>query len=68
MERQTERVARLVDQLLDVTRMAQRRLSLDLQNVDLTALVREVVAQFDLELKRARCEVALVVDDPEGVD
>ncbi len=42
VERSTARVTRLADDLLDVTRLGVGRLSLDLQLVDLTEIVRDV--------------------------
>jgi PAS domain S-box-containing protein len=44
IEGQTEKVNRLVDQLLDVTRLDAGRLTLDRKMTDLTRLVHEVVA------------------------
>jgi len=50
--RQTERLAVLISQLLDVSRIHAGRLSLELQPLDLAALVREVCARFEDEAER----------------
>ncbi len=43
IDRQVQHIARLVDDLLDVTRVTRGRISLQRERVDLTALVRRVV-------------------------
>ncbi len=48
-----ERLARLVDELLDVSRVAQGRLTLDLDDVDLGELATQIVTRLDDELRRA---------------
>jgi PAS domain S-box-containing protein len=45
--RQLGRIATLVEGLLDVSRISSGRMSLDLEELDLTALVREVVERFE---------------------
>jgi PAS domain S-box-containing protein len=45
VKRQTERLDRLVEMLLEVSRIATGRLSLDLEQVDMREVVREVVAE-----------------------
>jgi PAS domain S-box-containing protein len=45
VRRQTERLDRLVGMLLEVSRIATGRLSLDLEQVDMTEVVREVVTE-----------------------
>jgi signal transduction histidine kinase len=62
---QAERLARLINQLLDVTRMTAGRLQLDLEEVDLAEVVRTVVAQSRQALDQAAC--ALQVEAPEPV-
>ncbi len=53
--RMTSRLERLVNTLLDVSRITTGRLSLELGTVDLVALARDVTAQFDEMLMRAGC-------------
>ncbi|ATB37637.1 hypothetical protein CYFUS_003062 [Cystobacter fuscus] len=48
--RQVERLGHLVDELLDISRIAQGHLSFPLEDVDLAELVRDVAASFREEL------------------
>ncbi|HEX2573746.1 MAG TPA: HAMP domain-containing sensor histidine kinase [Polyangia bacterium] len=52
--RSAERLAELVDRMLDVTRITTGRLELDREEVDLVAVMREVVADLELGLDGAR--------------
>ncbi len=61
LSRQQRRLSRLVDALLDVTRLEAGRLHMDLDDVDLGQVVQEVVDLFRGELTQARCELALRV-------
>ena len=63
--RHTERLARLIDSLLDVSRLATGRLSLSLEDCDLGELVEEVVDRMSEGAQRAGC--ALSVRAPRGV-
>jgi signal transduction histidine kinase len=51
-QRQVRKLASLVDGLLDVTRISAGRLQLDLEDVDLAELAREVVARAEPEASR----------------
>ncbi|WP_437819985.1 AAA family ATPase [Sorangium sp. So ce1078] len=62
--RQTSRLGRLVDELLDVTRMNAGRLTLTRAPVDLAALAREVVERLRPQLADARCPIQLDLDEP----
>jgi signal transduction histidine kinase len=55
--RQAVRLTALVNTLLDVSRLNESRLQLELEPVDLSALVREVVSRFETELSRSRIRV-----------
>ncbi|XXY23466.1 AAA family ATPase [Sorangium sp. So ce216] len=57
--RQATRLCRLNSELLDVSRIHADRLSLDLAEVELGAVVRDVIARFKLDLERAGCSVSL---------
>ncbi|WP_242516204.1 AAA family ATPase [Sorangium cellulosum] len=57
--RQAARLTRLNDELLDVSRGQAVRLSLHVAEVDLVALVRDVIARFKLDLARAGCSLSL---------
>jgi signal transduction histidine kinase len=61
LSRQGTRLSRLVADLLDVSRLEAKRLPLQFTEVDLGALVREVVTRFDVDLTRARCPVSVAI-------
>jgi signal transduction histidine kinase len=62
IERQAERLVRLADTLLDVSRVTAGRLALAREDGDLAALVRDVVARYAEEASDARC--ALICEAP----
>jgi signal transduction histidine kinase len=62
MERQVGRLSKLVDHLLDVSRLTAGRLDLALEDVDLAAIVREVADRFHDVLDRAGCAVTVRAD------
>jgi signal transduction histidine kinase len=59
-ERQTRRLGRLVDALLDVSKIQAGRLELQKEPMDLVALVREVTALLAEDARRAGCEMRLL--------
>ncbi len=62
--RQTARMAALIDRLLDVSRIQAGRLELQLEDVDLSAVAREIVAQSQAEIANARTQVLLKAEAP----
>jgi PAS domain S-box-containing protein len=60
--RQIERLATLVDELLDVSRITTGRLQLELEEVSLAAVTRDVVARFEEEMNRAGIQAAVRTD------
>src|SRR5690606_3346256 len=62
-ERQIQRLERLVNELLDVSRVSSGRLALQLEDVDLVGLVRDVAERFAEPLARAGCELELSAPD-----
>jgi len=64
-ERQTKRLGRLVGDLLDVTRAEAAGIAVELAEVELAALVRDVVSRFEPELAKAGCR--LTIDAPTEV-
>ncbi len=64
-EGQVVRLAGLVDDLLDLTRLTARRFRLDTAPMDLAAAVREVVEQHRIEALAAGCTVR--IDAPAAV-
>ncbi len=62
-EREFDRFLKLVENLLDVTRIRAGRIILDLREFDLSELVKTKIDRFDADLKKARCELILDVQD-----
>ncbi|QRN95674.1 PAS domain S-box protein [Archangium violaceum] len=62
--RQVRKLSELVNDLLDVTRISSGQLRLEGEEVDLAALVREVVARFQPQAERVGCSLSLEVDGP----
>jgi len=58
------RLSRLIQDLLEVSRTATGRLPLELDEVELGTIVREVAERFDPELARARCSLSIRGDAP----
>jgi signal transduction histidine kinase len=63
-ERQGKRLTKLINDLLDVTRLTRGALALNREEVDLATLVREGVARYKAELERAGCEVSTRLATP----
>ena len=59
ISRQVDRLGQLVDELLDISRLAQGYLSFQLEDVDLAELVREMAARFHEELARPGIRLVL---------
>ncbi len=64
LERQTRRLARLVNELLDVSRLRLGRLELALEEVDLARLVEQAVDDFRDELDLASSAIVIRADVP----
>lgn len=58
-EKQSKRLAELLEQLLDTTRIRLGRLELRTEAVDLVELVREVLTRFESELSQSGVQVSL---------
>lgn len=63
--KQLNRLTRLIDDMLDTTRIAAGKLSLDLHPVDLAELVREVLERLAEQFRAARSPIGL--DAPGSV-
>ncbi len=63
---QTDRLAKLIDSLLDVSRMAQGTLEVTLEEFDLAEAVRQVVERFRDDGERAGCEFRLSLSETFG--
>jgi PAS domain S-box-containing protein len=64
MKRVATRVTQLVDNLLDASRMTVGRVPLEIGEVDLSAVVRDVVDRLQPELARAGNRLTLDADGP----
>jgi PAS domain S-box-containing protein len=63
-ERQVERLSSFVSELLDVSRIRAGRLRLELESLDLAALVQDVLGRLAVEAERARCPIELSAPAP----
>jgi signal transduction histidine kinase len=61
--RQVHRLARLITELLEVSRITTGRLTLQREEVDLAALTREVVARLESDALRAGATIAVIAED-----
>jgi PAS domain S-box-containing protein len=66
-ERQVSRLSRLVDSLLDISRITGGRLDLEGEPVDLAAVARDALARAAEELDRAGCTATLRLDGTSHV-
>jgi signal transduction histidine kinase len=64
MVRQTDRMLRMMDALLDITQMTAGRLDLKRQKLDLVEVVRGSVATLDEELRQSGVEIRVHADGP----
>lgn len=64
LERETRRLARFVDELLDAVRVRGGLLTLRLEEVDLGEVIHEVAARMGEEVKRSGSKLTVVVDEP----
>jgi signal transduction histidine kinase len=62
--RQTERLARLVNDMLDISRLASGKLALETETFDLAELASDVVAKLGPQLSEAQCEVSVHAVEP----
>ncbi len=64
MRRQVKRLSDLVNDLLEVSRISTGHLRLQLEEVDLAEVVREVSARFSPEAERAGCRLDVLENGP----
>jgi signal transduction histidine kinase len=64
MKQQGDRMTRLIDGLLDVSRIASGKLILNREKVDLVKLTREVIARLAPEIERCASALTLQADQP----
>ncbi|HVR62919.1 MAG TPA: PAS domain S-box protein [Polyangia bacterium] len=63
-ERQMTQVGRLVDRLLDVSRLSTRDLSLERERTDLAEIVRQVIARYDDAAAESGSRIDFLVTGP----
>lgn len=64
MRRQVKRLSDLVTELLDVSRITTGQMKLQLEELDLTGVVREVIGRLEPEAERAGCSLHISADEP----
>jgi PAS domain S-box-containing protein len=62
--RQVDRMTMLVSELMDVSRITAGRLRLETEELDLSALVRDVITRHAADATKARCTVDLRASGP----
>jgi len=62
--RQMRRLAKLINDLLDVSRLSGGKRELDLEETDLSALLREVAERFSMEASISGSEIRLHAEKP----
>jgi signal transduction histidine kinase len=63
---QVTRLETLVDELLDVSRLLEDRLRLEVEPVHLDDVARDVVTRFELEAARLGCKLQCALEPTEG--
>jgi signal transduction histidine kinase/CHASE1-domain containing sensor protein len=66
IRRSVDRLARLVSSLLDISRIGARRIDLEVEEMNLAEVAREVVDRFEDEARRAGCEILLEAETVRG--
>ncbi|HLD98729.1 MAG TPA: ATP-binding protein, partial [Bdellovibrionota bacterium] len=61
-DRQMDRLSRLIDELLDISRARRGDLELSPSKLDFGHLVREIVERHQIELSQAKCSVELQLE------
>ncbi len=62
--RQTQRLARLVNDMLDISRLSAGKLALETETFNLAELASDVVGKLGPQLSEARCEVSVYAAEP----
>src|SRR5262249_17781487 len=63
-QRQIERLSKLVDELLDVSRITAGRLALELEDVDLAEVAHESAHRMGEDFAKAGCELTETLNGP----
>jgi len=68
VDKQVVRLTKLINELLDLSRITDGRMDLELEPTDLASVVRDVIARHEENARRARCAMSVTVDAPaDGV-
>ncbi|HVE66660.1 MAG TPA: GAF domain-containing sensor histidine kinase, partial [Thermoanaerobaculia bacterium] len=68
VDKQVLRLTKLINDLLDLSRITDGRMELDLEPADLAAIARDVVVRHEEDARRAHCTVSVVAESPaQGV-
>lgn len=65
-ERQVDRLTRLVDDMLDITRLSLRKLTINKEPCNLADLVRDVMERFRPQFEATKTDIHLEADDSVG--
>lgn len=60
---QVEKLTELIDDLLDISRIANGRLTFDFEQVDLSDLLQEATERFSVHFEEAKCPVDMEISD-----
>src|SRR5690606_32278939 len=63
IDRQTKQLNRLIDDLLDVTRVTRGKVKLKLESLDLTAMVRDCLEDHAATFERAGIQLSTVLPE-----
>ncbi|HEX6289580.1 MAG TPA: ATP-binding protein [Herpetosiphonaceae bacterium] len=61
-DQQTERLAALINELLDVARIRSGRIDMQLEEIDLALIIRDVVLRSEEQLAQVGCQVQIIGD------
>lgn len=67
-DRQVNRITSLVDDLLDVSRISTGKLTLNLENLDLVQVIKEVIERYNPQVQNAQSEFRLKLPDAITLD
>lgn len=62
-EHQVDRLTRLVDEMLDMSRLQAGRLKLDIQEFDFAKSVRDILNAYEPQIQSSECDVSFVSDE-----
>ena len=67
MKEQTERLIKLVNDLLDVARIEAGQMSIDPVSFNLSELIRRIIARLEPELNKNNIQIQLIADSDEDI-